>query len=234
MKSYLALLFFSVACAPDLLGQIQIRQVTPKAVATPNVPGRYRLMITRSLKMYREVQIMKFTKTDVTFTHESGMETVGLADMPDSIQQTCNYVPAAPAAPAGGMATALDASVLTDQIESVRRTQDRRYLQIVSEDESGVVCQVWGIGGSKDPRVAALRKAGRKLKQYKNEFIYPLHSSDLFSPGFEEAVVKDLKWTDKRETEMVLSLFLVKKGGATSPYIYATSLTTAAKVLQGN
>lgn len=225
MKTFLAILSLLIVSASMVLGQTQLRQVTPKAIQTRGVPGRYRLLITMSLKSYDEVQIMRFTKTDVTFTHREGMETIRLDDMPPEVRQACNYVPVS--TPAASVVTA--GTPNSEQLENVRRSEVRRYIKIVAEEGDSVLCQVWGIGGSKDPQVSALRKAGRKLRQYKNEFIYPLDSIDRFSPGYEDAVVKGLNWTNKGETEMVLSLYLVKKGGVAQPSLYATSLTEAAK-----
>jgi hypothetical protein len=225
MKTLLKVLCLIIASAPMAEAQTQLRQVSPKAIQTRGVPGRYRMLITMSLKSYSEVQIMRFTKTDVTFTHQEGMETISLDDMPPEVRQACNYVP--PSTPAASAVTA--GSPNPEQLENVRRSEVRRYIKIVAEEGDSLLCQVWGIGGSKDPQVSALRKAGRKLQQYKNEFLFPLNSTDRFAPGYEDAVVKGLKWTNKGETEMVLSLYLVKKGGVAQPSIYATSLTEAAK-----
>jgi|GEM_PF-5021805 len=222
MKTLLATLLFLISCTPEMLAQTQLRQITPKAIQTKNVPGRYRSLITRSFKSYREVQVMRFTQTTITFTHADGMETLNMDDMPPEVQKACNYVPEGQTAPNASIA---------EQIEMVRRTEARRYVQVMEEVDGGFTCHVWGIGGSRDPQVMALKKQGKDLTQYKNEFIYPLHMTDRFAPGHEDAVVLGLKKSSDADSTVVLSLYLVKRGGPAEPYIYATSLTEAAKYL---
>ncbi|MFZ2279523.1 MAG: hypothetical protein WAW39_17135 [Prosthecobacter sp.] len=227
MKTLLKILSFIIVSAPMVEAQTQLRQVTPQAIQTRGVPGRYRILITRSLKSYDEVQIMRFTKVTISFTHRTGMETLGLDDMPIEVQQACNYVPEVSITANETQKT----SSTPEQIESIRRSETRRYLQLMEEENGAVMCHAWGIGGSRDPEVIALRKTGKQLTEYKNEFIYPLHKTDRFSPQHENAVVVGLNWINKNESTVVLSLYLVKKGGAAEPYVYATSLTEAAKYL---
>lgn len=227
MKILLILLL--CAFSMPAVAQMQLQQVTPKAIQTLNVPGRYRTLITMSLKSYSEVQIMGFTKTDVTFTHSAGMETAKLNDMPSEIQMACNFTALTSA---GTSSTAQPAAPTPEQIEAVRRTETRRYIKVISEDGDGALCHVWGIGGSRDPRVAALRKAGWKLREYKNEFLFPLHETNKYLPGHEFGLVKGLQRSNGEE-EMVVSLYLVKNGVGAKHYVYATSLTEAAKLLAG-
>lgn len=229
MKTLLILILCAVSM--PAVAQTQLRQVTPKATQTLNVPGRYSLLITPSLKQYEQVQIMGFTKTDVTFTHSAGMETSKLDDMPPEIQMACNFTALTSAGTSSAAQPAAPAPT-PEQIEAVRRTETRRYIKIISEDGDGALCHVWGIGGSRDPRVAALRKAGWKLREFKNEYLFPLHETNKYAPGQEYGLVKGLQRSNGEE-EMVVSLYLVKNGVGAKHYVYATSLTEAAKLLAG-
>lgn len=116
---------------------------------------------------------------------------------------------------------------MPEQMEAVRRTEARRYIRVVAKERGGVLCEIWGIGGSKDPQVVAFKKEGRKLKQYKTEFLYPLVAEPR---GYEYGIVKGILW-GKAEMEMVTNLYLVRKGGGRNLWVYAASLSEAAKLL---
>lgn len=57
----------------------------PEAKMMPGVPGRYPLLVTKKNEIFREVQTVKHTDLQVTFTHTGGIVTASWKDMPDAM-----------------------------------------------------------------------------------------------------------------------------------------------------
>lgn len=95
MKTLLTLIIIAAVHAANA----QTFVPKPEAKQLNNVPGRYVFIATHAGELYKEVQIIRFTNTEVFFTHSRGMETVKLADMPVDIQKACGFNPFADASP---------------------------------------------------------------------------------------------------------------------------------------
>lgn len=106
------------------------------------VEGRYRRLIDRAGHQWEEVQVIKSSSTEITFTHRTGAVRISLELMPEIIQRAYNFDPFAKHDPA---IAARAAAAREAAIKQMQKTPLKLSLRPLSLVNGGMLCEAWPV-----------------------------------------------------------------------------------------